>query len=161
MEFANTQKVLNEYAQRLIEKYRDNLTADNSKASGNLYNNITYKVNTGTERLEIVLTLEDYWKYVEDGRRAGAKMPPIAAIEKWIEVKPIIPSVGKNGKVPTVRQLAYLIARSIGIKGIPAKRPLRKAYKSIEEELFAELEKAIASDAKNYILLAIRMKRAK
>lgn len=155
MEFANTEKVLNQYAQRLIAQYRDNLTADNSIAGGALYNNITYKVNAGVQSFEVVITLEDYWKYVENGRRAGAKMPPIDAIAKWIEVKPIIPRMDSRGRVPSVRQLAYLIARSISIKGIPAKNGFQKAYDSLLDELYRELRNALVDDIKPYLLAEV------
>lgn len=160
MEFANTQKVLNEYARKLIAQYRDNLTADNSIARGALYNNITYKVNAGVQAFEVVITLEDYWKYVENGRRAGAKMPPINAIEEWITVKPIIPTIDSKGRLPTVRQLAYLIARSISIKGIPAKRGFQKAFDSLLTELYANLRNALVADVKPYLLVNISIRQS-
>lgn len=160
MEFQNTQKVLNQYAQRLIERYRDNLKTDNSIASGALYDNITYQVNTGVQSFEVVITLEDYWKYVESGRRAGAKMPPIDAIADWITVKPIIPRMDSSGRVPSVRQLAYLISRSISIKGIPAKNGFQKAYDSLLDELYQDIRNAVVMDLKPYLLANISVRQS-
>lgn len=68
-------------------------------------------------------------------------MPPVSAIEKWIEVRRILPKpmTLKSGKqvVPSVKSLAYVIARSIGKKGI---KPRPFMSKSIEEatELFKD-----------------------
>jgi hypothetical protein len=64
----------------------------------------------------------------EDGRRAGAKAPPVSAIEPWtirrrIPVTPDTPS--------RRRSVAWLIARNIGRDGLPARRVVRRA---IDEE---------------------------
>jgi hypothetical protein len=54
---------------------------------------------------------------MEYGRRPGAKPPPVEAIRPWVE------SVLGDGS------LAYVVARSIGRKGIKGKFFLRKAYR--------------------------------
>lgn len=54
---------------------------------------------------------------MEYGRRAGAKPPPVAAIRPWV------------ADVLGDASLAYVVARSIGIKGIKPHRFLRKAYR--------------------------------
>lgn len=81
-------------------------------------------------------------------------MPPISTIEKWIEVKPVLPRPMANGKLPTNKQLAYLIARKISIDGI-APRPLlqqsvdevwRSMQEFIAEALAKDLEKNIELD---------------
>ena len=70
----------------------------------------------------LTFNLPKEWAYVEAGRRPG-KFPPPDAIRQWIQVKPLVPRAGKNGKVPTIRQLAFLISRKIAEKGISA-RPI-------------------------------------
>lgn len=57
---------------------------------------------------------------IEEGRRKG-KMPPIAAIQRWIVVKRIMP---KNDT--TIEQLNYLIRRKIGRDGTEGKHYLQK-----------------------------------
>jgi hypothetical protein len=54
-----------------------------------------------------------WWIYVEMGRRAGARPPPIAAILPWV-----IRHLGNP-------DLAWVVARNIGIRGIKA-RPVLK-----------------------------------
>lgn len=54
---------------------------------------------------------------MEYGRRAGAKPPPVAAIRPWV------------ADVLGDESLAYVVARSIGIKGIKPHYFLRKAYR--------------------------------
>lgn len=152
--WTETQRCLEEYAKTLVARYRANLIADNSVATFGLYENIEYKVTVGEWNFDVAITLEDYWKYVEYGRKAGGKMPPIDAIEKWIQAKPITPEV-RNGRLPTVKQLAFLIARSIGVNGIPAKRGFQKAYDSLYDGFMEELRMSVARDLRDYVVKSI------
>ncbi len=60
--------------------------------------------------------LPAHWYNVEFGRKPcppSRHWIPTDALIKWIEVKPIIPRPNKNGNIPTVKQLAFLINRAI------------------------------------------------
>lgn len=118
---------INDLVDRIADLYRQNL--EQSKATGNLSNFQTI-IEVNETSFSVSFELEDYWKYVEYGRRAG-KRPPISAIEEWIRVKPVIPNA-INGRIPDTRQLAFLIARKIGRDGIPAKKPLSNTMWSNE-----------------------------
>jgi hypothetical protein len=119
--------------ERMLELYRNQLIDKNINASNTLSNTATTIVEVDGTSLMVSFNLEDYWKYVEYGRRPG-KRPPIDAIEQWIKVKPIIPDP-INGRVPTTKQLAFLISRKIGMEGTKAQRPLEKAVYSDSMEL--------------------------
>lgn len=74
-------------------------------------------------QLELVLDnkVKDYFFVVNDGRRKGAKQPPMEAILEWIRKKPIRMR-GSDGKFIRMtdtkqRQLAYLIGRSMAKHG--------------------------------------------
>lgn len=67
--------------------------------------------------------LNNYLKYIESGRRAGAKMPPVKPIEDWAK---------KHG-IPTDNSTIFLIRRAISREGI-ASRP-------IMDYVFIELDK--------------------
>lgn len=108
---------INRIAEELAKSYREQLSADGKNASGTLSNTSSYLVNYNGTLLKISLLLEDYWKYVENDTKPH--FPPIDKIRQWIKVKPILPTARK-GKLPTEKQLAYLIARKIskvGTKG--------------------------------------------
>lgn len=117
----------------MLELYRNQLIDKNINASNTLSNTATTIVEVDGTSLMVSFNLEDYWKYVEYGRRPG-KRPPIDAIEQWIKVKPIIPDP-INGRVPTTKQLAFLISRKIRMEGTKAQRPLEKAVYSDSMEL--------------------------
>jgi hypothetical protein len=82
-------------------------------------------------------------------------MPPISAIEKWIEVKPIIPD-SRIGKVPTTKQLAFLIARSSGEKGTKGTHALDNTIRSSDDivdalrsELVTSIREWVVEELKN------------
>lgn len=119
--------------ERMLELYRNQLIDKNINASNTLSNTATTIVEVDGTTLSVSFNLEDYWKYVEYGRRPG-KRPPIDAIEQWIKVKPIIPDP-INGRVPTTKQLAFLISRKIGMEGTKAQQPLELMKSSDSMEL--------------------------
>lgn len=119
---------IKDIANKILDLYRNELKNKNINASSHLSNSATTDVRIEGNHLRIYFNLEDYWKYVENGRGPG-KQPPISAIEKWIRIKPIIPNP-INGKVPSNKQLAFMIGRKIGRDGIPGKFPLQNVVKS-------------------------------
>lgn len=118
---------LTHLASKLADLYRSQLRNGNHVSSGKLIN-FQEEITIDDERLLITFNLPHYWKYIEEGRKPG-KQPPISAIQTWIENKGIVP-YGTSSKVPNTKQLAFVIARSIGKKGIPGKYPLKKTLES-------------------------------
>lgn len=153
----NTQAVLEQYAQQLVAQYRENLTQGKRNASSKLADTVRAEVKVEETVISVELTLQDYWYYVDHGRKAG-KMPPISKIEEWIKVKPIIPRpFGKSQKqLPSPRSLAYLIARKIGREGTKGTHDLRNASDMTYNTFKARLEQAIAEDVGNYIATIFR-----
>ena len=145
-EFPNLIKVLNDYGKGLVENYKSALAAEGVNASGELGNSMKYIIDSSTKgRLEVNLQLAHYWKYIENGRKAG-KWPPISAIEKWIDVKPVLKRPMKNGQLPTTKQLAYLIARKIGLEGYKGKGILQDRINNANTAFWDDIEEAIAKD---------------
>lgn len=133
----------------LLERYKQAVKDSGHYASGDLCNTATYKINWDGKCFELYFILEDYWKYIENGTKPH--FPPISAIENWITVKHIIPSTN-NGRVPTTKQLAYVIAREISQNGTKATKLLQKTIDGadvlinmlaelIEKQLEEEIEK--------------------
>lgn len=109
--------------QQFIQAVREDLEQQNINASSKLSKSLKSVVKQKGKWIEISISLEDYWKYIEYGTRPH--FPPIQAIRKWIDVKPILPRPMK-GKLPTRDQLAFLIARKISKVGTRPKPFLNK-----------------------------------
>lgn len=110
----------------LLQRYKDKVEDTGHKASGTL-NTATYRVSWDGKWFELSFNLEYYWKYLENGTKPH--FPPIDAIENWITVKRIVPQ-SINNRVPTTRQLAYLICREISKNGT---KPTKLLQKTIDE----------------------------
>lgn len=148
--------VINSNIERLVSKLVDLCREELRQydATGSL-SNFTYHINLNGSYFELIFSLQDYYYYLEYGRRAG-KQPPIEAIEEWIRVKPIIP-YAVNGKVPDTRQLAFLIARKIGREGTEGKKPLTNAmYSDNAENIIQEIKQAFANQVNDYLIEQIK-----
>lgn len=144
--FPNLTKVLNDFGRFLVEEYKDALIYNDKNASDELYNSVRYILDNKTKgTFEVNLELMDYWKYIENGRKAG-KWPPISAIKRWIEVKPVLPRPMANGKLPTNDQLAYLIARKIGLEGIAPQPLLKQSLDNVMDVMMEFIEEALVKD---------------
>ena len=105
---------INNIVQDLLNRYKQKMKDENHIASGNLYNTAKYKCSFDGKWFEVSFILDSTWRYLENGTKPH--FPPLEAIEKWITVKHIIPTTD-NGRGPTTRQLAFLIARGISKNG--------------------------------------------
>lgn len=153
IEFQNLRAALELFAEEFINTYQDELLDADANATGDLFNTITSNIVINDSEFVVSLNIQEYWKYIEYGRKPG-KWPPVSAIRKWIEVKPVIPRA-YNGKVPTLDQLAFMIGRKIYRDGI-APRPLLqntkdKVIPKYEEIIKDALEEDITMHIYKYI----------
>ena len=89
----------------------------------------------------IQLLLNDYVQYIESGRKAGSKFPPIQPIVQW----------AKKRNIPTDNSTIFLIRRAIAEDGIRPRPFMYKVLETIDKkwdgewssELFNELTKII------------------
>ena len=79
----------------------------NTLKGSNIYNALQIKAtNDGDLVYDIILN--DYLVYIENGRRKGAKMPPVEPIVNW----------ARSRGIPTDNSTIYLIRRAISRDGI-------------------------------------------
>lgn len=150
MEWKNLRQVLDKCGEELKNEYKRNLEATGNVASGNLANNITYRVVIDDDSYDVILTLEDYFIYVENGRNPG-KFPPVDAILSWIRIKPIIPRADDKGNLPTEDTLAFLIGRKIAKEGIKGNHMFEKTKETVYYQYKTMIEEAIEQDVVSMI----------
>lgn len=154
-EFKHTMKALNDFGQKIVDNYRAELEACNYQ-DGQLYRTLSYSVKMDNNSSWLIsISLEEYWRYIEYGRRPG-KMPPLDVIEKWIKVKQILPRplTLKSGKsvVPTIPQLSFLIARKIGRDGIRPRPFFKQSFEEAKREFLHIIEEAVLADIKESLI---------
>lgn len=144
--------VLNKYAKLIFDEYISLLR--NSRASGTLIDTASWKVEKTSEGYNIIFVLEDYYYYIEFGRKPGT-FPPVDAIKQWISQKPILPTpiTLPNGRqvLPTENQLAFLIGRKIKEKGIEGNYYLEQAVDKYYEDLSEALKDKYIADIQSII----------
>lgn len=136
-----------EICAEILGRYKKALNESGHYASGKLANTAKAVVKWDGKVFELFFNLQKYWKYLENGTRPH--FPPMSAIEEWIRVKRIIPTT-RSGKVPTTKQLAFLIARGISKNGTKPTQILQKTIdgsdtliQKIVDELLNQTEKQI------------------
>ena len=109
----------------------------NTLVNSNIYKTLSVKAtNDGDLVFDIILN--DYLVFIENGRRKGAKMPPVEPIVRWCKQKGI----------PTDNSTIYLIRRAISRDGIKA-RPFM-AY--VMDEIDREWDNNVADELFNKIM---------
>ena len=127
------EQILYDVAYQVAIDYQNELQSLGSVASGAL-NNVDFEVEIKGGTYKIYLILQDYWKYVEYGRKPG-KFPNVGKLQEWIKIKPILPRPLTNGIVPTEKQLTYMIGNSIKEKVIQHKPALGNVLKKNDTQL--------------------------
>jgi hypothetical protein len=127
-------KALEVFGNEYIEELGNELKDADKDASGNLLRSLDSKVlKTGMGTSHTLQILSEYYlKYVDEGRKAGSKPPPVEAIREWTKFKGI-----DEG-------LAYPIAKKIGEEGIEPTDVIAKALKKVETNIsYRKLEDGV------------------
>lgn len=135
-------------AQALIDRYKARLEDIDARGTGNLINSIDYDVVLKADAVTIVMTVLEYWYYVEEGRgptHGSGWDDPIGDLSKWIQSKiergKFMPRPGKPlpTSIKEIRQVAYPIYLTITDKGYQRDytkaEPLRRTLDSSEDLL--------------------------
>ena len=98
-------------------------TGSNTLVNSNIYKTLSVKAtNDGDLVFDIILN--DYLVYIENGRRKGAKMPPVEPIVRW----------AKQHGIPTDNSTIFLIRRAISRDGIKARPFMAHVMEEVDWE---------------------------
>lgn len=167
MDLSNLQKVLEDFAKDIRENYKEHLQYHDrltqkkpSNVKQKLIDSIETHVVQGDREFLVTMDLNAYWKYVEEGvqgkenPRSPYKNPGWKAyphIYEWVEIKPIIPRPGKNGKLPSTKSLAYLITRGIVQNGTQGTHDLAVTKENVLNWYRDRISEALGRDMERYI----------
>ena len=136
---------LDEYAEKAKELYKRKLTDKGINASYKLLNSVETTVKRGDDTFTVSINLEDYWIFVENGRKPG-RFPPIDKILEWVRIKPVIPYSDSRGRLPTEEQLAFLISRKIAEQGTEGRNVLAETVEELNNYYLPLLQQALDRD---------------
>jgi hypothetical protein len=144
LEFRNLKKQLEALGREYVAELTRQLVNDDKVATGNLINSLDYEVLQVANGLILQILADDYLTFVDKGRKPG-KRPPQKAIQKWVENR------GIKIKGQSSKQTGFLIARSIGKKGIKPTNVIKKTQQALFNNVQTLISKGIQLDINEYI----------
>lgn len=139
-----TEAVLADYAAEVQRIYKERLVSDDRIATEELINSVQTQVVRNDTAYLVTMNVAEHWKWVEWDTRPH--WPPPDALLKWITVKPVIPRPLKNGKLPTPKQLAYLIGKKISEEGTKGSLDLTRTVAEVNAKYEPLLAEALQKD---------------
>lgn len=143
-------QVLMDLANEIEENYKQKLVDSGHYTTDYaLLDSIKTQVVNNDTGYEITMTLNDYWKWLENDTKPH--FPPVDKIREWIQIKPIIPRPNALGRKPTENQLAYLIGRKIYNEGTTGTHDLERTKDAVIPMYRERIAQALGHDVENYI----------
>jgi len=145
----NLKNALNDIGKDVVADIVQQLIAADKKATGDLINSINFEVLEVAGGVLLNILSNDYFDFVDKGRSPG-KMPPVSAIRPWVEAKGIKMTTS-SGILMSSNQSAFVIARSIGEKGIKPLNIKDKVIQNILNNKKQYIELGVSLDITQYI----------
>jgi hypothetical protein len=165
----NIERYLNSFGKQVVNRSKGNL--QKAGKGGKLEDSISFKVVEDKEGYTVQFYMSSYGQYVDKGvsgtkvkrtfkdykgnvikspysykNSKGHSQPPSSALDKWVIKKGIAPRNAK-GQFIKRKTLTFLIARSIGRKGIQGisffQKPLGLGLKQFGKDLLSNVKEDI------------------
>ena len=135
--------IIQNFGNELIAQMRNNLTKNKSNASSQLLQSMIGEVTTPPTGYNLSIMMQDYWFYVENGRKptqGGGNGQLYKNIYEWIQNKADIQSkiISKSpDTIAATKSLAYVITRKIHREGTKARPFASPALKQVTTQTLA------------------------
>ena len=181
MKTQNIERYLNSFGKYIVQQSRTNLTKGSKKygthnVTGKLYKSINFKVTTDANGFSVKFYMSKYGTFLDKGVKGTnsnyienkdtnysykTKQPPTSIIEKWIKKRGIKGRVDKDwksagnkgGQFISHKSLAFLISRSIKMKGIKStsffQRPMQLGLKRFSKDLLGAIKEDVMKELNN------------
>lgn len=134
------------FGEDVVEELKRQLTKAKKKSSGSLQKSIEYITIAKKDGSKIAFVANDYFEYVDQGRKKNGKIPNIGDITKWASLNgiskkaiwPIAISIAKKGIKAT-----NVLAKSIQSAGVS------KAFNDFEDNIFDWVDFAVEDILEN------------
>ena len=169
MDTANIERYLNSFGKQVVNRSKGNL--QRAGKGGKLEDSIKFEVITDADGFTVQFYMSSYGAFVDKGvsgtqkkrtfknyknkvikspysykKSKGHSQPPSSALDKWVIKKGIAPR-DASGRFMKRKTITFLIARSIGRKGIQGisffQKPLMLGLKQFGSELLGNVKQDI------------------
>ena len=147
----NVTNVLTLYKTRMEELLKKKIEEKGNIASGNLLASIHTRLEVEGDVYEVWLDTLKYLKFLDTGTKPH--FAPEEPILKWVKEKrlPTRELMGDK-KLPTEKQLAYLVRKSISENGTKAYNTFTETLEDLNNEYIPLIENALRQDIYNYFM---------
>lgn len=171
--FENTIKVLEDFAEEVAESYKNKLVAHDHYATGNLWRSVKpLPIVAVGSRVTVYLEMEWYWKIIEEGlkpngfyKNPGSFGGVFKGLLKWLSVKPTLPTHSYNDKLPNgtklknnddaLKPIAAAMAHSILKHGTKGTHLLRESVEETRASFESAIQEALNLDIDNNLNIAM------
>lgn len=176
LKYDSIENYLKSYGKYIVRQARGILNRRYKNATGKLSKSLRYKVVKNKDGFDIKFYASKYAAYINKGvsgtrnkryyidrqgkrkvspfsykNTKGHSQPPSSALDKWTVIKGLAPR-SKGGKFVSRKGLNFIIARSIGRKGIPAlsfyTQPLSYSYDVFKKEMINNFKQDVLENIK-------------
>ncbi len=162
------------FGKRVQQQARTNLTKSKKKDKGDLYDSISYEVETGNNSFSFSINMEDYGIFVDkgvQGKSSSRKAPNSPykfgtgtgrsggltdGINGWVKRKRIQFRDRKTGRFLTQKATAFLITRSIYQTGLETTNFITKPFENEFKKLPKEIVEAYGLEVQDLMRLAFK-----
>jgi hypothetical protein len=173
-EKAEIYKALDRFVKHVTSRAKANLTNGDRNVSKRLYNSIKGEITINSERTTVKFFMEKYGDFQDQGvkgKNSSAKAPNspfkfgsgrgkagglTESIQKWVEARRFQFKDRKSGKFMSYRATAFLITRSIYLKGLKPTLFFTKPYQAALKNLPQELAKEYGLEVKKLFKESIK-----
>tara|TARA_B100001094_G_C18176720_1_gene798288 strand:- start:2114 stop:2656 length:543 start_codon:yes stop_codon:yes gene_type:complete len=174
------ERYLNSFGRQVVNQAKENLAS--ADKGGALEKSISFFVTAQKGLLTLKFKMDSYGKFVDKGvsgtekerrytnykgktlvspfaytKSKGHSQPPSKALDKWIVKKGIAPR-DKKGRFMSRKSISFLIARSIGKKGIQGisffQKPLMLGMQQFNGKFAASLKESIIDSLKHQKIIS-------
>ena len=138
---AVAQDSLAKAAKSAVKLARERTQDAGAVAFGKMFNG--WQANVKTDHTALITNTQPYAVYVDRGRRAGSRMPPVEALIPWVR-QVLQPTESRT------RAVAFVVAKAIARRGIAA-RPIvsdAKFRDAVDDLLSKELDSRLEAEMK-------------
>lgn len=158
IEWNNLTRVLNEFADEVIMKARENLDENNSNATHQLYDTMDKEVIVDEDRFQVFIALEDYWTFLEYGtgpshlrEEIGGPLTPDPRQQYWPKIGPLKEWVQNKPGVPKEDGFAYAVREKIHKEGATPHPFLTPAIEYVLPRYEELIGQAVEQDVNDFL----------
>jgi hypothetical protein len=132
-------RIVQNWGNELIAQMQNRLRINNTNATSSLSSSISPKITSKPGGYRLTTMMQDYWYYVENGRKRGEK-PPYANIYEWVQNKKEMQMKINQSpdKIAATKSLAFAIRNVIGKRGTKAQPFISNSLEKVTTETLGQ-----------------------